>query len=54
VTIKRRIEIKTHAHQVVRIHRRNTVIRGRCATCGQQVEVTQVEQQVQRSPRKPK
>ncbi|MEN3330672.1 MAG: hypothetical protein V7641_37 [Blastocatellia bacterium] len=35
MTIKRRIEIKTHTHQVVRINRRNTVIKGRCATCGQ-------------------
>lgn len=54
MTIKRRIEIKTHTHQVVRINRRNTVIKGRCATCGQEVEVTHVEQRVQRLPREPK
>lgn len=52
VAIKRRIEIKTLTKQVMRINRRNTVIKGWCAKCGQEVEITRIEKLVPRSQNK--
>lgn len=52
MAIKRRIEIKTHTHQVMRIKRRSTVLKGWCARCGQEVEVLKSEKPDLRSSRK--
>jgi len=54
VAIKRRIEVRTHTHRVVRIYRCDAVLKGWCAKCGQEVEVTQVEPPAAHPPRKPK
>ncbi|HKQ07705.1 MAG TPA: hypothetical protein VJ464_21440 [Blastocatellia bacterium] len=50
MAIKRRIEIKTHTHQVIKVTRRDTVVKGRCATCGQEIAVPPVE----KPPRPPR
>ena len=52
MAIKRRIEIRTQTHQVIRINRRNTVIKGWCARCGQEVEDVKFEKPDLRLSRK--
>lgn len=61
MAIKRRIEIRTHTHQVVRINRgvvmeeavmKDASLKGWCARCGQEVEVVKLEKPDLRLSRK--